>query len=64
MNEYERVRRIQCGDEGATFVPVCVTCSRFVKPDDTIRFVNNQPDGDNATCAKCGRTQMIFEGYI
>lgn len=62
---YEKVRRVVYGD-GATFVPVCVKCGRFVKPDKTIRiseWTGIEP-GPNATCKKCGRTEMLYEGFI
>ena len=70
MSDPDMSRRIVCdsgeGDEcdGATFIPRCVKCNRYVKPDATIK-VNwqGQPVGDNATCSKCGRTEMIWEGY-
>jgi hypothetical protein len=62
--EYEGTRRIQY-DGGATFVPVCITCGRFVKPDKTIVEQGERLSSlPNATCSKCGRTQMAFEGYI
>ena len=64
MYEYEGVRR-QCYEGGAIFVPVCEKCGRFVKADDTIKtneIVGLFPDC-NATCSKCGRTHMIFEGF-
>lgn len=62
-NTYENVRRIRT-DEGATFVPVCKNCGRFVKVDDELIFDgNDQPYGTNADCKNCGRTEMIFEGY-
>ncbi len=60
LYEYEGLRRVAYGDEGATFVPVCPKCGRFVKADNTIQGV----DRPNATCAKCGRVTMLFEGYI
>jgi len=62
---YESVRRIVYG-EGATFIPVCETCHRFVKADKKITFHFEGPPKDqpNATCSKCGRTQMHFEGYV
>jgi hypothetical protein len=67
-HEYTETRRVTYGEgeyEGATFVPVCVTCGRFVKADATIRFgANTIATGPNATCAKCGRTEMLFEGFI
>jgi len=63
--DYEGVRRLCYGDEGATFIPVCVKCGRFVKGDDHVRFhYEGPPQTPNATCAKCGRTEMRFEGYI
>lgn len=62
---HEGTRRIVYGD-GATFIPVCEKCGRFVKADDhvlvnEIRGLKDQP---NATCSKCGRTNMPFEGFI
>lgn len=64
-NPYESMRRIAYGDEGATFIPVCEKCGRFVKADETIRFeYEGPPVTPNATCKKCGRTSMLFEGYI
>lgn len=61
--EYENTRRIVYG-EGATFVPVCGVCGRFVKADHEVLFdAYEQPKGPNATCSKCGRVEMLFEGY-
>jgi RNase P subunit RPR2 len=65
MNEYESMRRV-CYKGGASFVPVCEKCGRFVKADETIR-VNESIgllSGTNATCKKCGRIEMLFEGFI
>lgn len=66
--EYPECRRIAFGegDEQAVFIPVCKNCGRFVKADETISFVYEGPPKDqpNATCKKCGRIQMIFEGYL
>ncbi len=63
MNEYQGVRRIKT-DDGATFIPVCETCGQFVKPDEELVFNGEgQPHGANADCKKCGRVDMIFEGY-
>jgi len=62
---YENVRRVVY-DGGATFVPVCAVCLRFVKADKTI-LVNEWlglKDQPNATCRKCGRTKMLFEGFF
>lgn len=66
--EYVNVRRIIYSDDyagDATFVPICVKCHRFVKADDTVKVgdagLSEQP---NATCSKCGRTWMHFEGFM
>lgn len=62
---YENTRRVTYG-EGATFVPVCENCGRFVKADNEI-YINDSTglkDQPNATCSKCGRTKMLFEGFI
>jgi len=63
--EYENTRRIQY-EGGATFVPVCEKCGRFVKHDSVIKTsefygLSKEP---NATCSRCGRTHMLFEGFI
>ena len=59
---------IRYGDgefEGMTFVRRCSKCSRFVKADDVIKInFEGQPIADNATCARCGRTSMLFVGYL
>lgn len=71
MNDftYEKTRRIIYGPEeepghGAHFIPVCEKCGRFAKADEIVEFnsdgLKNSP---NADCKKCGRTQMIFEGW-
>lgn len=62
---YENTRRVSY-EGGAVFVPVCETCGRFVKADTTIRVhdwhgLSKDP---NATCKKCGRTRMLFEGFL
>ena len=65
MYEYADVRRLVYG-EGATFLPVCEKCGRFVKADQTITFrgmLGELADRPNATCSKCGRVEMLFEGY-
>jgi hypothetical protein len=63
---YENFRRIQY-DGGATFIPVCPKCGKFVKADDSVK--TSEWDGrlseePNATCKKCGRVNMPFEGFI
>jgi len=60
---YEGLRRVVYGD-GATFVPVCPTCGRFVKADATCWFKNDQLAKPNATCKRCGRVEMLFEGWV
>jgi uncharacterized OB-fold protein len=42
----------------------CPKCGRFVKPDARTRIPEYQQDEPNATCAKCGRVQMPFAGWI
>ncbi len=63
--EYEDVRRVVYGD-GATFVPVCPHCRRFVKADATMTFdgLGYPKDFVNGTCGKCGRVEMPFEGFV
>lgn len=62
---YTGMRRIVYG-EGAQFVPVCPTCGRFVKADAKIAIngIGQVVDGPNATCSKCGRVEMPFEGFV
>jgi NAD-dependent SIR2 family protein deacetylase len=63
--EYENTRRVVYAN-GATFVPVCRKCGRYVKADDMIRCSEGRglADEPNATCSKCGRTRMLFEGFM
>lgn len=62
---HENTRRISY-DGGAVFVPVCEECGRFVKADDTVMISEDSglKDQPNATCSKCGRTKMVFEGFF
>lgn len=71
MFEYENMRRVVYKDKtgrigNAQFIPVCENCGRFVKADKTIKVneLNGLADEPNATCSKCGRTKMIFEGFM
>ena len=48
----------------ATFLRVCRTCGRFVIPDPTLWTRSDRIVEPNATCSKCGRVAMIFEGYM
>lgn len=63
--EYENLRRV-CYEGGAQFIPVCEQCGRFVKADETIKGndVVGIADQPNATCFRCGRVKMLFEGFI
>lgn len=67
---YPDTRRVSypCGDNFGTavFVPVCEECCRFVKADDTIAVseINGLNPKNNATCSRCGRTRMLFEGFF
>lgn len=66
---YENFRRVSYGDGAsgkAQFVPVCPICGRFVRADDTIQIRGEQVDFEqpNATCKKCGRVEMPFEGWF
>ncbi len=63
-HEYEHVGRIRYKG-GATLIPACGKCHRFVKADKTI-LVNEEDalkDQPNATCSKCGRKKIFFEGF-
>lgn len=62
---YENLRR-QTYEGGATFVPVCPVCGRFVKADAEIltNGLGEIKPVPNATCKRCGRVKMIFEGWI
>ena len=65
---YPDTRRVTYGDDNAQFVPVCPKCGRYVKADKTIvtHGCDNEvrEDEPNATCARCGRVAMPFEGYF
>jgi hypothetical protein len=70
MTIYENTKRVEfdCGEMTgiARFIPVCIKCGRFVKPNETIRtneIVGLAPE-TNAKCKKCGNTAMIFEGFF
>ena len=54
-------------EHGAQFLRVCPKCGRFVKADKSITFNlrTEQPLKEpNATCKKCGRVEMPFEGWF
>jgi len=66
---YANIKRIVY-EGGMWFLPVCPKCGRFVKADKVLEVLHNKwTDEDkigkpNATCKKCGRIQMPFEGYF
>ena len=64
---YPNTRRVTYSNEDtgeAVFVPVCPSCGRYVRADDNITVVSTGlADQPNATCSKCGRIQMLFEGF-
>jgi methionyl-tRNA synthetase len=66
MYEYEGMKRIVYGEQGATFVPVCEKCGRFVKPDKTVKVSEGRglATEPNSTCKHCGRVNMPFEGFL
>ena len=55
-----------CGDHGqAMFIRRCPECSRFVKPNKTIRVRGYTiADEPNAVCSKHGPVQMPFLGFF
>ncbi len=63
--ECEESPRVSYGD-GAQFVRICPKCGRFVRPDPEIITKGEQVQEDmpNATCRKCGRVAMPFEGWF
>lgn len=66
---YENVRRVVYPDDyigNATFVPVCPNCGRFVKADATVATneIRGLVSETTATCSKCGRVAMPFEGSM
>jgi hypothetical protein len=62
---YENVRW-RSYEGGATFIPVCERCGRFVKADEEVWVSEGAglSDRPNATCSKCGRTRMLFVGFV
>ena len=56
--------RIVVYGDGATFIPRCEKCNRFVKAYKSIKFDSQgQPKGNTAICKKHGRTKMLWQGY-
>jgi RNase P subunit RPR2 len=53
-------------DGEATFARRCKKCNRIVRADKSIQVSEERglaPDF-NATCKKCGRTHMVFLGFV
>jgi hypothetical protein len=66
-HEYEGVRLVAygAGETLMSFIPVCEICGRFVRADRSIAVnFEDQPVVPNATCTRCGRVAMLFEGHI
>lgn len=64
--EWVNFRRVTYKGTGVCFIPVCTKCGRFVTADNSIKFnveYGFNKKEANATCKKCGRVGMIFEGY-
>jgi uncharacterized Zn finger protein len=67
--EYENTRRVVY-EGGMQFLPICPNCGRYVKADEKLETLYNEwtdeskIESPNATCKKCGRVQMFFEGYL
>lgn len=68
--EYPNICRITYSDEDtdfgiAYFVPVCPQCGQFIKADNEIEHnLFGVITAPNATCSKCGRVAMPFEGWF
>lgn len=64
FGDYEGSPTVLYGNE-ALFIRVCPKCGRFVKGDAKIQLTAEGPpvQQPNASCRKCGRVQMPFEGY-
>lgn len=50
----------------AQFVQRCPKCGRYVTADKIAEFRGEhmRPVDPNATCSKCGRVGMCFEGWV
>ncbi len=64
-SKYENTRRVTY-ENGATFIPVCVKCHRYVRAFAFIMMNGRTQlsERSNATCKKCGPTNMLFEGFV
>ena len=51
---------------GAVFIRRCSKCNLFVKADALIH-TNDETGlapGPNANCSRCGRVEMLFQGFM
>lgn len=68
-HDYENTRRVVYGGNGdgdLCFLHVCEQCGRYVKADGSVLIngLGRLKDQPSATCSKCGRIKMFFEGFI
>ena len=64
-HEYENIKYVIYGDTGATFIPVCQKCGRFVKaPKSVLGNFDGAVKEPDIQCSKCGTSKMIFVGYV
>ena len=66
MFDHQYVNMNRLNYDGAQFIPVCDTCKRFVKRDESVKVngLGELSPEPNCTCSKCGRSHMIFEGWF
>ena len=66
MDEYDNESLWVRYTGGATFIRVCEKCGRFVKAYKkiTLNGLGELSDRNNGRCKKCGKTKMIFQGFI
>ena len=63
--ENERYISYDPDGENLVFVPKCIKCGQYVKADKIVWSSGaGLRSGPNATCKKCGRTEMLFQGFI
>ena len=69
-HEYANTRRVcypeeDGGEGGATFIPICPICGRYVKANPTIRYNDfGLVDEPNGVCKIHGPIKMLFEGFL
>ena len=59
-----KFRHVRYGD--LSFHAICPKCGETVKVDDSISISSNRDyiKQPNATCFKCGRVEMPFDGVL